>query len=140
MAAAAPTHEIHDLVAGVESLRVLVDEVRQLRAELKELRQEASRLRGAAPASRTIHVETAAQMLGCSSRQVFRLLKQGRLKRAPKVGRAVMVTLVSVEELQMPEEGISVPRAEHLPTKVVPMSKAKRSAADIAAGIRKVRV
>ena len=46
-----------------------------------------------------VTLERASAMLGCKRSQVFSLLTQGRLERAPKVGRSAMITVASIEAL-----------------------------------------
>ncbi|QQR42262.1 hypothetical protein JKA73_24445 [Myxococcus xanthus] len=71
-------------------LKVLVDILRAVRAlHAREGTQNVS----------AVPLERAEAMLGCKRSQVFNLLEQGRLERAPKVGRSVMITVASIEAL-----------------------------------------
>lgn len=102
----------HPLYAHVESvspdslaevLRMVVDPLRQeverLRADLRNLA-----IKTATPSSRAVDVAAAAALLGCSEKQVFRLLADGRLTRTRRIGRKVMVTTESIEAASAPVE------------------------------------
>jgi hypothetical protein len=73
--------------AILQVLNRIEREIRALRA------QEVSQNALAVP------LESAMAMIGCKRSQVFKLLEQGRLERAPKVGRTVMITVASIEAL-----------------------------------------
>ncbi len=49
-------------------------------------------------------------MLRCSSTQVFRLLRSGKLRHGPNLGRETMVTLESVRELARPRPTVKESR------------------------------
>ncbi|WP_434300627.1 hypothetical protein [Corallococcus exiguus] len=71
-------------------LQVLVEILRAVQAlHAKEVTQNAS----------AVTLDRASEMLGCKRSQVFNLLAQGRLERAPKVGRSAMITVASIETL-----------------------------------------
>ncbi|RUO93606.1 hypothetical protein D7Y11_08665 [Corallococcus sp. AB018] len=71
-------------------LQVLVEILRAVRAlHAREGTQNAL----------AVTLERASAMLGCKRSQVFKLLEQGRLERAPKVGRSAMITVASIEAL-----------------------------------------
>lgn len=71
-------------------LQVLVEILRAVRAlHAQEGTQNAS----------AVPLERAEAMLGCKRAQIFNLLAQGRLERAPKVGRSAMITVASIEAL-----------------------------------------
>src|SRR5271166_3996002 len=66
-----------------------------LRALIREILQ--SELDGLVQRQPTMSIEQAAQRLGCSERQVFKFLKNGKLDRARRLGRRVRLTADSVE-------------------------------------------
>jgi hypothetical protein len=71
-------------------LQVLVEILRAVQAlHAREVTQNAS----------AVTLERASAMLGCKRSQIFMLLEQGRLERAPKVGRSAMITVASIEAL-----------------------------------------
>jgi predicted DNA-binding transcriptional regulator AlpA len=74
----------------------LREEVRHLRAAVADLKRQL-----AAPDPIAISVEEAATRLGCGRTQVFKYLKEGRLRRARKLSRRVMVTVESIEALSI---------------------------------------
>ncbi|RKH08465.1 DNA-binding protein [Corallococcus sp. CA047B] len=91
---------------GAAILHVLTrieNEVRALRA------QSATQNASAVP------FEGAMAMLGCKRSQVFKLLDERRLERAPKIGRTIMITVASIEALL----------AEGIPPKVGQRSRSK---------------
>ncbi|WP_147451021.1 hypothetical protein [Corallococcus llansteffanensis] len=69
--------------------------------ELAEIKREVRALRAqsATQNATAVPLEQAAAMLGCKRAQVFNLLRQSRLERAPKVGRTVMITVASIKAL-----------------------------------------
>lgn len=69
--------------------------------ELAEIKRDVRALRAqsATQNATAVPLEQAAAMLGCKRAQVFKLLKQSRLERAPKVGRTVMITVASIRAL-----------------------------------------
>ncbi|RKI38440.1 hypothetical protein D7Y27_23725 [Corallococcus sp. AB004] len=72
----------------------ILQELAEIKREVRALRaQSATQIATAVP------LEQAASMLGCKRAQVFKLLKQSRLERAPKVGRTVLVTMASIRAL-----------------------------------------
>ena len=92
-----------------------------LRAIYKELRELSESIRGLearlnkqtpAQATRAVSVEVAQALLGCGRSQLFALLKSGALSRAPKVGKAVMITLASLEAFQERGSREPVPRLQ----------------------------
>ncbi len=50
-----------------------------------------------------VSVEQAGEMLGCKRRQVFYLLNQGILERAPRYGRGIRIYLASVQRALLPQ-------------------------------------
>ena len=71
-------------------LQVLAEILRAVQAlHAREVTQNAS----------AVTLERASAMLGCKRSQVFKLLEQGRLERAPKIGRSAMITVASIEAL-----------------------------------------
>lgn len=82
-------------LSGVEPVEVAILQ------ELAEIKREVRALwvRGAAKNGSAVPLESAMAMLGCKRSQIFRLLEQRRLERAPKVGRSVMITAASIEAL-----------------------------------------
>lgn len=75
--------------------------------ELVEIKREVRALRAqsAMQNASAVPQDRASAMLGCKRSHVFKLLAQGRLERAPKVGRSVMITVASIEALLA--EGVS---------------------------------
>lgn len=69
----------------------------ELRDEVRELRAQVASLTNAAPNAVAVTVIEAARRLGCGRTQVFALLRRGKLARAPRVGRTVMVLASSVD-------------------------------------------
>ncbi|RKH15355.1 hypothetical protein D7V97_00695 [Corallococcus sp. CA053C] len=69
--------------------------------ELAEIKREvrAIRVRDSAQNALAVPMESAMAMFGCKRSQIFKLLEQRRLARASKVGRAVMITVASIEAL-----------------------------------------
>ncbi|WP_147447153.1 hypothetical protein [Corallococcus sp. CA054B] len=69
--------------------------------ELAEIKREVRALRipSASQNTSSVTLERASAMLGCKRSQVFNLLAQGRLERAPKVGRSAMIMVASIEAL-----------------------------------------
>jgi excisionase family DNA binding protein len=51
------------------------------------------------PTATAVSVEQAAALLGCGRTQIFGFLKDGKLRRAKKLGRKVMVRMTSVSAL-----------------------------------------
>jgi excisionase family DNA binding protein len=51
----------------------------------------------------TVTVEAAAELLGCSRRQVFNLLADGKLKRAARAGRTLKILRDSIDRFQLGE-------------------------------------
>lgn len=50
-----------------------------------------------------VSVDWACETLGCSRAQVFRLLKAGKLERAPRFGRRLRIYRASVDALLRPQ-------------------------------------
>lgn len=69
--------------------------------ELAEIKRDVRALhyQSAMQNNSVVSLERALVMLGCKRSKVFKLLSQGRLERAPKVGRSVMITVASIEAL-----------------------------------------
>lgn len=74
-----------DVRAELQAMRELLDELLRGVRELKTTSASA------------VTVEDAAARLGCSRSRVFELLKSGRLYRAERCGRRVLVTSASIE-------------------------------------------
>ncbi|MBZ4423036.1 hypothetical protein [Myxococcus sp. RHSTA-1-4] len=72
----------------------ILQELAEIKREVCALRAQSATLNASA-----VPLERAETMLGCKRAQIFNLLAQGRLKRAPKVGRSVMITVASIEAL-----------------------------------------
>lgn len=49
-----------------------------------------------------VSIEQAAETLGCSRRQIFKLLNDGVLERAPRLGRRLRIYTASVERALQP--------------------------------------
>ena len=86
--------------SGGESdlLRAICDELRGLRESVREIEHRISST-APAQAARAISIEAAQAMLGCGRSRIFELLKSGALRRAPKLGKVVMIDLPSLEAL-----------------------------------------
>jgi excisionase family DNA binding protein len=80
-----------DWLVDLASLRASVE---AMRAELRSLS-----LSSRPTVETAMSVDETARSLGCRRRQVFRLLRAGELRRAPKVGRRLMVLTDSVNAL-----------------------------------------
>ncbi|WAM23477.1 helix-turn-helix domain-containing protein [Myxococcus sp. NMCA1] len=72
----------------------ILQELAEIKREVRALRAQSSTQNASA-----VSQARASEMLGCKRSQVFNLLAQGRLERAPKVGRSVMITVASIEAL-----------------------------------------
>lgn len=72
----------------------ILQELAEIKREVRALRAQGGPLNASAVA-----LESAMAMLGCKRSQVFKLLEERRLARASKVGRAVMITVASIEAL-----------------------------------------
>ncbi|WP_147446474.1 helix-turn-helix domain-containing protein [Corallococcus sp. CA047B] len=79
--------------------------------ELAEIKREvrALRVQSATQNASAVSLERAAEMLGCKRSQVFKLVAQGRLERAPKVGRSTMILVASIKAMLAEED----PRKGH---------------------------
>ena len=77
-------------------LREIREELRKVREAIGELQM---RIVNAVPVqtARAVSIEAAQAMLGCGRSRIFELLKSGVLRRAPKLGRAAMIHLPSLE-------------------------------------------
>jgi len=80
-------------------LRAICDELRGLRESVREIEHRISNT-APAQAARAISIDAAQVRLGCGRSQIFELLKSGVLRRAPKVGKAAMISTASIEALQ----------------------------------------
>jgi excisionase family DNA binding protein len=64
-----------------------------------------------------LDIEQVCQRLRCSERQVFKLLRQGLLERAPKYGRCTLVYEDTVDKLlARPDDKTKTPRRRNTPT------------------------
>lgn len=72
-------------------LRRIADGIDELRAFAR------SAAVSGATAKTAVTIAEAAQLLGCSRTRVFGLLRTGTLKRAPRSGRATLVTQESIQ-------------------------------------------
>lgn len=52
----------------------------------------------------TMSVEQVCERLGCKRRQVFQLLADGVLERAPRYGRSLRIFAASVDRALVPEK------------------------------------
>ena len=97
----------------------------------------------------TLSIEEAARLLGCGRSRVFSLLKEKKLKRAPKAGKATMVLSSSVEKFVLGARGqhgaapSAQPQASSTPARRTPAAapgtrKLERSA--LGDAIRKIPV
>jgi excisionase family DNA binding protein len=78
------------------AIRTLSVGVQELSAVAHGLR-EAMQLQVAPDAP--LSIVEAGRLLGCGVTRIYALLKQGRLRRAPRVGRQVRITRASVDAL-----------------------------------------
>jgi hypothetical protein len=102
--------------APPELLWAIYEELRELRESMRGLE---TRLHHQKPAQamRAVSVEVAQALLGCGRSQLFALLKSGALRRAPKVGKAVMITTASLEAFQERGSREPVPRLKRRPAR-----------------------
>jgi excisionase family DNA binding protein len=80
-------------------LCTIYEELRELRVSLSEIQTWISNM-ASSPSMRTVRavsIEAAQAILGCGRTQVYELLRSGALRRAPKVGRRVMINLTNLE-------------------------------------------
>jgi hypothetical protein len=86
--------------SGGESalLCAIYEELQGLRACLSEVQ---ARICDALPVQsrRAVSISAAQSILGCGRSRVYELLRSGALRRAPKVGRQVMISSTSLEAL-----------------------------------------
>jgi len=117
-----------DSSGEADLLRALYEEVRGLRESVREI---THRLSNTAPAQavRAVSIEAAQSLLGCGRSRIFELLRSGSLRRAPKLGKVVMIDLPSLEALI---DGIAREPAPKL--KREPAPKLKRRPAQRNAG------
>jgi excisionase family DNA binding protein len=100
--------------------------LREIQFDLRKLKSVTIQ-----PGAVAITLEQAAARLGCSRSRIFEFLKAGRLKRAARVGRKLLLTLASVDEL------LAKPNQE---PKARPTRQAKPAAATtVRAGIMALR-
>ncbi|WNZ59118.1 helix-turn-helix domain-containing protein [Myxococcus sp. MxC21-1] len=83
-----------ELQVQSQAVLALSNESKALRADLQTIRSRAD----AAPAP-AVPIDTAATWLGCGRSRVYELLNAKKLRRGPKLGRATMVTVESIEAL-----------------------------------------
>jgi len=81
-----------------------------VRALTRAIRALTDAVRGDLPATNRVGltVTQAATMLGCGRTRIFELLKNGELRRCPRVGRHVLVSAKSVEKLLSRPSGTRV--------------------------------
>ena len=99
-----------------ELLRAIYKELRELSESMRGLEARLSK-QTPVQATRAVSVEVAQALLGCGRSQLFALLKSGALSRAPKVGKAVMITLASLEAFQERGSREPVPRLLRRPAR-----------------------
>ena len=77
------------------------DPLSEVRAELRHMSATLADLKLAmlGPSVSAISIEQAASLLGCGRTQIFGFLKSGKLRRAKRLGRKVMVRMTSVSAL-----------------------------------------
>ena len=77
-------------------LRAIYGELRRLRASLSAMQRQISR---AAPVQsrRAVSIDAAQELLGCGRTRIYELLRNGALRRAPKVGKSAMIRVDSLE-------------------------------------------
>jgi hypothetical protein len=95
----APSPDVASHADGAaDLLRVIYEELRGLRHEVRALQ---ARPPDAPPGqgARAVSIDTARALLGCGRSRVFELLRSGALRRAPKMGKAAMVSAASLEAL-----------------------------------------
>lgn len=63
----------------------------------------------------TLSVDAVAETLGCSRRQVFVLLANGTLDRAPRFGRQIRVLSASVDRALLTPAPTTLPRRARRP-------------------------
>jgi hypothetical protein len=115
---------------------MVLAEVRALRAEVQAQRQELQELRHqvGAPPPVSVPVEDAARRLGCARTQVFKLLCRGQLQRGKSVGRRTMISVASLEALQVGDIQPQPRRRTAQPR------RAQAQAQELAAAIRDLRI
>lgn len=79
-----------------KQLARLVAEVRALRSEVREL------IARTAPTAPAVPIDVAASLLGCSRKQVYRLIQRRHLTRARSAGRRTMIATESILRFQEP--------------------------------------
>lgn len=115
------------LAQAVESLAVRLESSSST-GELAALTAQVADLTSTpAPGQQAVSVEQAARLLGCGRSTVFVHLRRGKLRRAKRIGRRVMVTVESINALLSPR-----------PAPPRPPTPTQRD--DIAARIRAIRV
>jgi hypothetical protein len=81
-------------------LRAIYEELRGLRESVNEIHTKISSTAPAhAARARAVSVEEAQTLLGCGRSRIFELLRNGALRRGPKMGRAAMICAKSLEAL-----------------------------------------
>jgi predicted DNA-binding transcriptional regulator AlpA len=101
---------------GPDWLRAIHEELRQLRESMRGL-ETCLHNRSPAHAARAVSVDAAQALLGCGRSQIFQLLKSGALRRAPKVGKAVMITTASLEAFQERASLAPIPPTKRRPAR-----------------------
>ena len=77
--------------------------LQELRAACRALQDVAQELRGffaqSNPSAAAVTIDEATRLLCCGPTKVYELLKQRALRRAPRVGRKVLVTRASIDAM-----------------------------------------
>jgi predicted DNA-binding transcriptional regulator AlpA len=101
--------------------------VRGLRESLREIENQISNT-APAQAARAISIEAAQALLGCGRSRIFELLKSGALRRAPKLGKVVMIYLPSLEALIEGIDREPAPKLQREPAPKLKRRPAQRNA------------
>jgi excisionase family DNA binding protein len=106
------------------------DALRELQGELIQLRLDVRadlaelKMRMVNPLPVSVSVEEAAARLGCGRTKVFELLRRGKLRRGKAAGRALRITVASIDAF------LSGPKRQDTPRRT------RRYVGDIGAAIR----
>ena len=99
-------------------LRAIYAELRGLRQSVNEIHTRISNTVSVeATRARTVSIEAAQAILGCGRTRIFELLKNGALRRGPKVGKAAMICAKSLEALLERVDREPPPRLKRRPAR-----------------------